>query len=117
MRQERVDQGMLLMPGTRMHHQSSGFVQHQQVVVLENNLERHLFRQRFDFFERRFCEFDRVAGANRVAWTRILPVQLDESIPNQGLEPSAGKGGEPQREKAVQPQSRVLPLDFKFGHR
>ena len=79
------------MSGARMHHQSSGLVQDQQVVVLEKNLQSDLLRQRFDFFDRRLCEFDGVAGANRIAGAGILAVEPDEAYPNKGLEASAGR--------------------------
>jgi hypothetical protein len=73
-RQQCVDQGMLLMAGTGMHHDPGGLVQHQQIVVLEKDLEGDLFRLGFDLFDLRFCEFDRVARSNRISRARTLPV-------------------------------------------
>jgi hypothetical protein len=57
-----------------MHHQPGRLVQNEQVVVLEENLEGNLFRQRFDLFDGRFCEFDHVAGANGIARPGCLSV-------------------------------------------
>src|SRR5438874_13714614 len=51
MRQQRVHQSMLLMPRAGVHDDSGGLVEHEEIVVLENNVELHLLRLRFDFLE------------------------------------------------------------------
>src|SRR5262245_59335297 len=41
MMKQGVDQSMRLVPGARMHDQPRRFVEHEQVVVFEENLERN----------------------------------------------------------------------------
>ena len=41
--QQAVDQSPAAVPGRRMHHQSRWFIDHQQSVILVNNIERDGF--------------------------------------------------------------------------
>ena len=85
------------MAGARMHDQPGRLVQDEQVVVLEQNLERHLLRLGFDFFDGRFGQLDDVARAHEIAGSRRLSVQRDESAADQRLETRPGKIGEFER--------------------
>ena len=42
--QQGVDQRVLLVAGRRMHHQPRRLVQHQQGIVLVQDVQRHLLR-------------------------------------------------------------------------
>ena len=53
MMKQGVDQSMRLVPGARMHDQPRRFVEHEQVVVFEENLERNLLGLRVNFTKRR----------------------------------------------------------------
>ena len=91
MGEQGVDQRVLLMARAGMHDQAGRLVQHEQVVVFEQNLERHLLRLGFDFFDGRLGQFHDVAGAHQIARARRLSVQLNESVANQTFAGARGK--------------------------
>ena len=51
MREQGVDQGVLLVARAGMHDQPGRLIQHEQIVVLEQNLERHLPLAGLRFFQ------------------------------------------------------------------
>ena len=54
MRQQRVHQSMRLMPGARVHDNAGRLVEHEEIVVLENDVELYLLRLHVDFLDFRF---------------------------------------------------------------
>jgi len=103
MREERVHKGSLLMAGAGMNDEPGRLVEHEEIVVLEQNVERYRLGLGVALFNLRLAHFDNVAGPNRVAWSRRLSVQSDEFFPDQRLEPGAGERREGQGERAVEP--------------
>src|SRR5450631_1599647 len=99
-----------------MHDQPGRLVQNEEVVVLKQNLERHLLRLGFDFFQGRLSQFHRIACADEIAWPRRLPVQPNESSSNQRLQTRPGKIGEFEREKTIQPQTRAFAGHVERDH-
>jgi len=69
MMKQGVDQSMRLVSGARMHDQPRRFVEHEQVVVFEENLERNLLSLRVNFTKRRNGQPNYIAGAHRLAST------------------------------------------------
>ena len=67
MMKQGVDQSMRLVSGARMHDQPRRFVEHEQVVVFEENLERNLLGLRVNFTKRRNGQPNDIAGAHRLA--------------------------------------------------
>ena len=116
MREERVDQRVLLVPRARMHHDPGGLVQHEQIVIFENNVERYLLRLRFDFLNFRLAQFDDIAGADRIARPDGLAIYLHEPLTNKPLEPGPGKCGQRLGEKAIEPLAGLNALDFELDH-
>ena len=108
MRQKRVDQRMLLMPGAGMHDNSCRLVQDEEIVVLENNVERDLLRLRFDLLDFRFAHFHLVAGSDEIPRPGRFPVVADELFSNQGLKSGPGKGRKRVSKEAVKPLSRLV---------
>ena len=115
-RQECVHQGMRLMPRARMHDDAGRLVEHEEIVVLENDVELYLFRLRFDLLEFRFPQFHHVAGAHQIARPGRFPIEADESVANQRLKPGARKGRERFRQNAVEPLARLFAGDGELDH-
>jgi len=115
-REKCVHQGMLLMPRARVHDDSRRLVQDEEVVVLEKNFERYLFRLRFDFFDRRLAQFHDVASANKIARPRRFSIQPNESFPDQRLEAGTRKGGQSQGQKTVEPLPGLFLFDRELDH-
>ena len=67
MMEQGVDQGVRLVSGAGMHDQPRRFVEHEQVVVFEENLERNFLGLRVDFTKRRNGQPNDIAGAHRLA--------------------------------------------------
>ena len=53
MMEKRVDERVRLVAGAGMHHQTRRLVEHQQIFVLKENLQRNLLGLRVDLFQRR----------------------------------------------------------------
>jgi hypothetical protein len=114
--EQRVHQRVLLMPGARVHDDSGRLVQDEEIVVLENHIERDLFRERVDLLDFRFAQFHGVAGADEVAGPRDFPVHGHEAVADEGLEPGAGEGGERLGEDAVEALAGVFAFDDELAH-
>ena len=70
----------------RMHNHSGRFVDHEQLGVLEQNVERNFLRFGFDFFGRRFRQMNAVALAQNRARPRRLFIQNNVAVVNQRLQ-------------------------------
>jgi hypothetical protein len=85
-----------------MNDQASRFVDNQQVLVFEKNVEGDGFGLGLDFFRRRFAQVDPVAGPDAVARPGVLAIQPNESVLDQLLKAGARKLRTLTREKKVQ---------------
>jgi hypothetical protein len=65
-RQERINQRVLLMTGARMHHDAGRLVQDEEIVVFENHFERYLLWLRIDLLDLRLSQLHKIAGASEV---------------------------------------------------
>jgi hypothetical protein len=116
MREERIHQGMRLMPRARVHDDAGRLVEHEEIVVLEKDVELYLFRLRFNFLELRFPQFNLVAGADQIARPGWFPIQADEPVANQRLESGAREGGERFRQDTIEPLARLFAGDGELDH-
>src|SRR5437773_12281534 len=116
MRQQRIHQGMLLMSRARVHDDSGRLVEHEEIVVLENDVELYLLRLRVDFLDFRFPQFHGVTGADEFARAGRLPIEKHESVADQGLKPGPGKSGEGLGEKTVEPLPRLFAGDGELDY-
>jgi hypothetical protein len=91
-----------------MHNEAGRFVEDEEIVVFEKDLERHRFRLRIALFNFRLTHFDNVAGVNGVARPWLLAIHADESVADQCLEADAREGGERQSQGAVEPLSCLV---------
>jgi hypothetical protein len=99
---------MRLMTRPRVHNEPGRFVEDEEIVVLEKDLERHRLGLRVAFFNLGLAHFDNVAGVNGVARSRLLAIHVDESVADQCLEADAREGGERESESAVEPLSGLV---------
>src|SRR5215468_2507634 len=64
-----VDQSVFAMSRTRVNDQLRRLVDHDEVVVFEQNFKRDRLRQGLDFFQRRLGEINLIAPSNNLAWS------------------------------------------------
>src|SRR5215510_1025258 len=64
-----VDQRVFTMTRTRVNDQPRRLIDHDEVVVFEENLKRDRLRQGLDFFQRRLGEINLIAASNSLAWS------------------------------------------------
>lgn len=114
--EERVHQGVLLMPGARMNHEARRLVQDEKIVVFKKNIERDGLRLRIDLRYFRFAHFDDHSRAHQIARSRRFSVHRHEVFANEGLKSGPRKGGERLGKKAIQPLAGVCALDFELDH-
>src|SRR5205814_1067669 len=78
-------------PGPGMDQNPSRLVEHDQVLVFEQNRERDLFRHEIDRFSGRLDKDDPVAHSNHVARTRDPGVYRDMTLLDQPLNARTGE--------------------------
>ena len=66
--EERIDQSVFAMTGARMNDKPRRFVEHDEIIVFEENLKRDLLWQCLYLFQRRLGELDLIAASNDLAW-------------------------------------------------
>src|SRR6266487_1942430 len=65
--EERVDQSVFTMTGTRMNDKPRRLVDHDEIIVCNENLKGNLLRQGLDLFQRRLGELNLIAASNDLA--------------------------------------------------
>ncbi len=88
--QQRIDQGAAVVAGTGVHDQADRLVDHQQVLVLEQHVQRDVFRLGAGLGFQHHLQGDHLAAAQCVARACLRAVQQDVA----GLDPlgQAGAG-------------------------
>ncbi len=71
MREERVDQGVLRIARAGMHHHSGRLVDHEQIIVFEQDRERDRFRLRLDLGRRWNFDLNDIIRAHRLTGARL----------------------------------------------
>jgi hypothetical protein len=66
--EERVDQSVLAMTGTGVNDQPRRLIDHDEIIVFEENLKWDLLWQGLDLFQRRLRKLDLIATSNNLAW-------------------------------------------------
>jgi hypothetical protein len=66
MAEQRIDQGVLLMAGARMNDKPSRLIDNNEIIVLEQNLERNGLWLRLDLFEWWLGYLDFIPAAGEV---------------------------------------------------
>ena len=102
MTEQCIDQGVLLMASARMNDKPSRLVDDNEIVVLEQNLERNGLWLSCDLYRWRLGYFDFIAGANRLAWPRGCTVEPNKSGADQLLKSGARVFRELLRQKTIE---------------
>ena len=84
--EERVDQSVFTMTGPRMNDEPRRLVDHDEIIVFEENLKGDLLWQRFDLFQRRLGELNLIAASNDLTWPAVCVVESNKPIADQLLE-------------------------------
>jgi hypothetical protein len=111
---QRIDQRAAGMPRGRMHDEPRRLVDHDQLVVLEHDLERDVLARGLRLLGLRHVHHDRVARVDPLA--RIADraaADRDLAVEDQRLETGARQLGM-SGEHAVQPSARLLARDGDF---
>jgi len=66
--EERVDQSVFAMTGARVNDKPRRLIDHDEIIVFEENLKWDLLRQGLDLFQRRLGELNLIATSNNLAW-------------------------------------------------
>src|SRR5947207_450167 len=81
--QKRVHQCTLALTGPGMNNESGLLVNHDQVVVFVNDLERNRFGHSVDLFRRRLVDFNAIVGANEITRPGGGAVERHEVVSDQ----------------------------------
>src|SRR5262245_9646705 len=84
--EQRVDQSVVTMAGARMNDKPCRLVDHDQIIVFEENLKGNLLWQCFDLFQRRLGELNLIAASDDLAWAAVCVVESNKPIADQLLE-------------------------------
>ena len=82
-RQQPVDQGAVGMPGRRMHHQTSGFIQDDHLRVFVKDIERHRLRgisSRFPFW---WATSDNVSQSQAIGRLALLLIDDQRALADE----------------------------------
>ncbi len=118
MRQQGVDKGVLGVARARVGDEAGGFVEHEQIVVLEQDGKVHLLGREFDGHGGGFFPGDQVRGAQgRPGFGGRKAVEQDVSVADEGLHARPGKVGQGTLgEEAVQPGAGAGRRHGEFQH-
>ena len=114
MMQERVDKRVRLIARSRMHHQAGRFIQHEKVVVLEQNLEWDFLRPGLDLVGRWNFQPDEIPATNDFPCPHFSAPQLDLARPDQRLQSRTRKLRQCGREIAIEPPTGVIVRHDQF---
>src|SRR5436309_15523236 len=84
--EERIDQSVFAMTGARMNDETRGLVDHDEIIVFEENLKRDLLWQCLDLVRRWLGELNLIAASNDLAWPAGGVVEKNKSIADQLLD-------------------------------
>jgi len=109
--EEGIDQGMSRISHGRMDHQTRGFIDHNQVVVFEEDIQGDVFSYDIGGFGGWFFDGNGFPGPHFGAGPRGFTIQQDGPGFDQVLDAGTGMLGKEAGEKEVKPGSMVVRLD------
>lgn len=86
MMKQRVDQCPIAVTCSRMNDQARWFVDYEQIVILEENVERDVLGDSLRFEQSRLCQIHEVIGPHDLSCPGRLTVYPNESAPDQLLQ-------------------------------
>ena len=108
--EQGVDERMLFVPGGWMHDDAGGFVQNEQIVVLEKDIERDFLRLGCGGCRFRPNNLNLFRGARGVIGLGGFAVHGDVTFVDQPLNGSAGDFGKLLAQKRIEPSARERSL-------
>jgi len=114
MGEQGIDQGAAAVPGSRMHHHAGRLDQHQQMLVLEQDVEGVAFGKRGGGPHRRNLEIETLAAfdpARRVGYRP--PLAMEMAGADQALQAGAREFRQPRREELVDARAVVGRIDLE----
>lgn len=108
MAKQRVDQGVFALTRARVNGEASRFVDNDDVIVFEEDIERNRLRLDVDLLHRWLAEINFVTASNDLPRPGGLLVESDESAADQLLKPRSRIFGKSLRQKLVKAQFRVV---------
>ena len=109
--QQPVDERTRRVPRRRMHHKPLRLVDHADVRILIDDVERHVLRYGVDLHRVRYRQQHLVPGRKQAAGARRRAVDLHRAFPDQPLHLIARQAGG-FRQKAVEPPFPVRGKAF-----
>lgn len=104
-----IDEGSIEVSCRRMHDKARGLVDDQQVIILEDNIERNFLR---DVMSRRWCRYANGISCARLDLGCRVTRRSGIALRNQRLQSLSGKRGDQCRKRAIKPPTRHFRRDF-----
>ena len=115
MMEQRVDQRPLGVSGGGVDDQARGFVEHQQIVILEHDVERDGLRGGGGGVGFGPADGDALTGAGGVGRFDGAAIDADVAAGDEPLNGSTGDGFEAGAQVSVDAFTRVGVFDGQFG--
>ena len=108
MAEQCIDQGVLLMASARMNDKPSRLIDNNEIIVLEQNLERNRLWVSLDLFEWWLGQLDFIPAVNRLAWPRSRAVKPNGPSADQLLKAGARVFRKLLCQKTIEPKPGVI---------
>ena len=108
MAKQRVDQSVFALTCTRVNGKASRFIDNDQIIIFEENLERNRLWSDLDLLERRLAEINLVTGSDNLPRARPLLIEPNEPAANQLLKTRPGIFRKSLRKKLIEAQLCVV---------
>jgi len=117
--EQRIDNRMPIMAGSRMHTDSGHFVDDQQRLIFKQNIQLHILGLCLGRFGFRPVEGHEVARTGMASRADIFPIHLNMPLGNEALESRTGLLGIAGLQEDIHPlagqahlDSELLPIFF-----
>lgn len=110
--QQGVHQCTVRMAGGGVDHHTPGFVDHHQIPILIDNIQRNVLGNQGKLFHFRQDDLKAVAGSAFVIFLHRTAVEGDNALLDEPLYRAAGEFLQIAREESVDPFAALLCCDF-----
>jgi hypothetical protein len=99
---------MFALTGARMNRHASRFVDDNEIVIFEENIQRNRLWLDVDLLQRRLDEINLVTGSDNLPWPTGSAVEPNEPAPDQLLKARPGIFRKLLCQKVIKAQLRVV---------
>ena len=99
---------MFALTGARMNRHASRFVDNDEIVIFEENIERNRLWSDVEFPRRRLAEINLITDSDNLPWPTGSAVEPNKAAPDQLLKARSGIFRKPLRKKVIKAQLRVV---------